>query len=268
MIDLHCHIIDGIGCGPDSFAESLEMSRLAAEEGVHTVVATPKWKATSFEPPLSLAECQRRLDKLRDEMREKLSFRLGFMMEFRTDLPLLLDSKGTSIALGGGRYILVSLPPFEAPPAADLVWEHLSRRGFSVVLARPECNLALRRNPSRLESWVERGVMLQIDAASINGAHGREIQLFVWQYIQKYERSVIVSSNARNSDLRRNSLACARESLVKELGAHRAGALLHETPKLILGSTPKPSRRVPASRISQNLFLQLFRWKRKAFETT
>ena len=41
MIDLHCHILPGLDDGSGSIEESLEMARVAAEEGVRTIVATP-----------------------------------------------------------------------------------------------------------------------------------------------------------------------------------------------------------------------------------
>ena len=41
MIDLHCHILPGIDDGSGSLEESLSMARLAMEDGIHTIVATP-----------------------------------------------------------------------------------------------------------------------------------------------------------------------------------------------------------------------------------
>jgi len=41
MIDLHCHILPDIDDGPQTWAESLEMARLAVRDGIHTLVATP-----------------------------------------------------------------------------------------------------------------------------------------------------------------------------------------------------------------------------------
>ena len=40
LIDLHCHILPGIDDGPVG-DESLAMARLAAADGIATVVATP-----------------------------------------------------------------------------------------------------------------------------------------------------------------------------------------------------------------------------------
>jgi len=41
MIDLHCHILPDIDDGPQTWAESLEMARLAVRDAIHTLVAAP-----------------------------------------------------------------------------------------------------------------------------------------------------------------------------------------------------------------------------------
>ena len=41
MPDLHSHILPGIDDGPSTMEESIEMARLAYEDGTRTIVATP-----------------------------------------------------------------------------------------------------------------------------------------------------------------------------------------------------------------------------------
>ncbi len=51
MIDLHSHILPGLDDGCESVAQAVEMSRIYAEEGFHTVVATPHYlRGTSWCP--------------------------------------------------------------------------------------------------------------------------------------------------------------------------------------------------------------------------
>jgi protein-tyrosine phosphatase len=45
MIDLHCHILPGLDDGPKTIQSSIEMARQAANDGIHTIVATPHIKA-------------------------------------------------------------------------------------------------------------------------------------------------------------------------------------------------------------------------------
>lgn len=236
MIDLHCHLLDRTGCGPQNFAESLEMCRQAVADGVRTIVATPRWEAQADEPPLSLADCEQKLEGLRREMQGALSLKLGFLIRFRADLDRLLKQYGVALTLGGGRYVLVSLPSLHTPEETEEVWAAVKRLGFAVIVARPECSPVLRRGSQRLGQWVAGGIKLQLDAASINGAYGREVQQFAVQCVRAYQGQTVVASGARDGRTRRASLALARETLVRKFGAHCARQLLSETPEAIIRS--------------------------------
>ena len=263
MIDLHCHILDGTACGPESFAECLEMCRLAVEEGVRTIVATPRWEAHSVEPPLPFIEGRRRLERLQDTMGGALAFKLGFMMQFSPQLPSLVRQYGSVLALAGGRHILVSLPSLSTPAEAEAVWKRVAELGFYVVISRPECSSDLRRDPARLERWVASEVMLQMDAASVTGAHGREVQRFAERCIERYESQVVVASNARDASKRRSSLGLAREKLAKTIGARRTQILVSETPSQIINTNAaRPRLRVQAVQSRFTAFLRPLRPKK------
>ncbi|HEX8149727.1 MAG TPA: CpsB/CapC family capsule biosynthesis tyrosine phosphatase [Pyrinomonadaceae bacterium] len=235
MIDLRSHILDGTPCGPDSFAESLEMCRAAAADGVRTLVATPRWEAGHAEPPLPFDECLRKLRRLEAELRGLLSLKLGFALQFSPELPALVGRYGAELALAGKRHLLISLPSVEAPPEAEGVWGALSHAGFSVVLSHPECNTVLRRDAARLGRWVSEGLTLQIDAASVAGTHGREVRRFALECLRKFEGRSVVASNARRSAEQKSSLAIAREELIGSFGARHALRLTRETPAALIG---------------------------------
>lgn len=250
MIDLHCHLLDGAGCGSNTFEESLAMCRLAAAGGVRTIVATPRWEVNSNEPPLPISECQQKLDKLREEMGDTLSIRLGFLLKFRSGLDALMEQYGASITLGGGRCALVALPALRVPEDAEAVWKKLGERGFSVLLAHPECSPALRRDAQLLAGWVKQGLLLQLDAASIVGSHGREAQRFAWRCIQEFPDSVVIASSAQSANPNAATLGQAREQLIKKNGIRRVDRLVNAVPAAIISNNhqrstndkPGPSR--------------------------
>jgi protein-tyrosine phosphatase len=265
MIDLHCHLLDETACGPKTFQESLEMCRLAVADGIHTIVATPLWEAGASEPPLSLLACASKIECLSNEMEGALRLELGFMMKFRLDLPLLLDKFGTTLTLGQGRYVLVSLPLVYVPNASGAVWRDIASRGFSVLLSRPECNPSLRRRPEILDEWVRSGVNVQLDAASILGTHGREVQRFAVQSIGKYKNSVVIGSNAPHSHLNQISLKQARAKLAKVIGKTTARAVFSVTPARILGRSEQETQKGNSLAYSSNSFRQLFSSGKRLF---
>ncbi len=236
MINLNGHILNEIGCEPENLLEAREMCRAAMADGVQTIVATARWDKQSFEPPLSVAACESKLELLRREMQGALAFKLGFTMIFRPDLATLLERYGSSLTLGGGRHLLVSLPALHVPAEAEEVWAAIARGGFSVIVTRPECNLALRQDGARLDNWVARGVTLQIDAASIIGVYGRAVRRFAMQLVQQYQSSTVVVSHARRMRPYSASLKLAQEELVRKIGARQAHLLVSERPASIVGA--------------------------------
>ncbi len=51
MIDIHCHLLPNVDDGPTSWEESLEMARIASQDGIRIAVTTPHWvQRTGWEP--------------------------------------------------------------------------------------------------------------------------------------------------------------------------------------------------------------------------
>lgn len=234
MIDLRCHILDGAPCGPDSFAESIEMCHAAIADGVRTVVVTPRWEAGSDEPPIPFDECRRKMERMEGETGGIINFRLGFALQFSPDLPRLVERYGSDLALAGKRHLLVSLPSLEIPAEVDDVWAAVRASGFSVVLAHPECNAVLRREPAQLGRWISGGMTLQVDAASVAGIHGREVQRFALECLRQYQRNAVVASNMRPGTGQKSSLANARKEVAGKMGSRQARKFIRETPAALI----------------------------------
>ena len=239
MIDLSCHLLEGIGCGPNSVEESVEMCRLSEEAGVRTIVATPCWEAGATSPPVPLAECGRKLDSLREHVGSKLTLEFGFSFQYSADIPALTDTFGAEVALGQGRHLLISLPATELPRDMEKTWDELARRGYSVVLGRPECSPALRSQRGRLDEWVRRGTKIQIAAASVTGGHGRTVKQFAMESFKAYSGSVVLATRARSAKASEFILGPAKEEVAKKFGASCADSSVGSVPLEIIGAAPE-----------------------------
>ncbi len=251
MIDLSCHLLEGVEGGPESFQGSLEMCRRAVGDGVRTVVATPRWAAQAAAPPLSFAECEGQLSRLRREMGGALGLKLGFALQFGAHLPGLIEKYGARLTLGGaGTHVLVALPALEVPEGAEEVWAAIARLGLTPVVGRPECSSGLRHAPERLDAWVEAGAVVQLDAASVGGTYGREAQRFAWRCIERYAAAsaVVIASNAREAGAQRPTLKSAAEEAARKLGTRRALALVEKTPAQIIGEANRAAHSSSSSR--------------------
>lgn len=237
MIDLRCHILSGTPCGPESFAESVQMCRAAIKDGVRTLVASPRWEAGHSEPPLSFDKCEQQISRLMSETDGALNIKLGFGLQFSPRLPELADQYGARLAVGGKRYLLVSMPITVIPADTEEVWSRLNGKGFRVIVAHPECSPAIRRQPERLSQWVDSGVIQQIDAGSVAGTHGREVRRFAFDCLQKYGENIVVASNTRPGGKAKHPLNKVRETLVDMVGAGMTAKIMRETPLEIVGDS-------------------------------
>ena len=218
------------------------MCRRAVADGVKTLIATPRWQAGRSEPPLPFDDCRRKAERLEEAARGALTVKLGFALQFSTDLPDLVARHGSKLALAGKSHLLVSLPSVGVPPEAEEVWASLADAGFSVVLAHPECNTVLRRDSARLARWVARGLMLQVDASSVAGAYGREVRGYAIECLRKYEGQAVVASNARWGTDQKQKFGQAYQELVSRVGARKARKFTSDTPASLIGEAEAHSR--------------------------
>ncbi len=54
MIDIHCHLLDGIDDGAKTLKESVEMDRFAYEDGIRHIIATTPHFCNTFMTETSL----------------------------------------------------------------------------------------------------------------------------------------------------------------------------------------------------------------------
>ena len=237
MIDLSCHFLNGPSCGPASFAESVELCGAAVANGVRTFVFTPRWKTESSEPPVPLIACEEQIERLRAVLAPNIDLRLGFELQFSPELPALVDRYGHALAIAGKHHLLVSLPANNIPSTAERVWAELLRKQFRIIISQPESRPALRRQPEIIRSWIEKGIKLQISAASVLGWHGREVRRFAHDYLERYSDNVLVASNGHAGNGDAGALKQAREELTKTFGEAQTRKWLREIPATILGKS-------------------------------
>lgn len=262
MIDLSCHILHGTPCGPESLAQSLDICRSAIEDGVKTIVATPRWEAGSDNPPMPFVECRHALGQLQHEIGNSLSFELGFVMQYSPALPQLIDKYGASLALGGRRHLLLSLPTFGLPADIERVLWSILDRGFSVLITRPECNPGLRHQPEWLHKLITVGAEIQVDAASVTGDYGRDIQRFALLCLEKYRGRSVLASNYRAAISRRSSLSRARLEVEKIFSTRYARTLVQGRPNEFLSGVPV-STEPPSKPRGNRLFFYQFSLAKK-----
>lgn len=185
VIDIHCHLIPLVDDGPQSWDESIQMVRIAAQDGIKRAFATPHWiQGSSWMPSANLV--RKSVERLNELLAENgIDFEVYPGMEIGLCYNLWeLVAEGVVIPLGSTNYILVETPFLSLPLGMDEVILKIKSLGFTPVLAHPERNMDLQKDPTSILPLVEAGAMTQINAMSLCGGFGQPARRCVEELVR------------------------------------------------------------------------------------
>jgi protein-tyrosine phosphatase len=173
MIDTHSHLLPGVDHGSPDLGTTLRMAREAAAVGVRTVVCTPH--LYEFDERLVeraadvLEEVRAALAREGLDLRLLLGFETGADLAATTDIEALrsLCVEGS----GGGEsagMLLIEMPFHGWPLYLEETIFRLSAEGFIPVLAHPERNDRVQRDPDVLKRCLDAGAVAQATAGSLS----------------------------------------------------------------------------------------------------
>jgi protein-tyrosine phosphatase len=152
------------------------MARLSAQEGVTRIAATPhvgRGFATTAE------QMERAVGELnRDFAEQRISVTVlnGGEVDLER-LPALSNEEIERFSLGKtGRYLLLETPLIGWPLYLGQRVFELRSGGVTPLLAHPERNREVQRDPALLAAAVSAGALTQMTAASLEGRLGRRVK--------------------------------------------------------------------------------------------
>ncbi|MBI3979626.1 MAG: hypothetical protein HY331_15710 [Chloroflexi bacterium] len=248
MIDIHHHILPDVDDGAETIEEAVAMARAAAADGISTIVATPhssQWgyDCTRDATARRVAELQQRLAA--EEV--PVEVLVGVEAYMTPDLVRLLDA-GHVFPLAGSRYLLVELPMHQYPPCTDQLLFEIQLRGIVPILAHPERNASIQRDPQRFWNLVDRGILAQMNAASLTGTFGREARETARKLLQHGLIHFLATDAHTSRGARRPVLTEGLDEASTILGGVPAQALVQERPAAIVANAdlvvapPEPFR--------------------------
>jgi protein-tyrosine phosphatase len=184
VIDLHCHVLAGIDDGPATIDGSLALARVAAAEGIATLVATPHVNSRFANRAASIRALSDELDaRLRAE-----GIGVAVLPGAEIAISAVSETDPDELArlgLGGGEYLLLEPPYTPVVAGVDAIVHSVLRRGHRVVLAHPERCPGFRRNPAMLVELVRGGVLTSVTASSLVGRFGSEVRRFALLLLER-----------------------------------------------------------------------------------
>ncbi len=246
-VDIHSHPLPGIDDGSESYEGSLGMLCVAARYGTRVMIATPHryWGGRENTPELLrrlTADVQTEL--LRRKAGQRISLLPGQEIPLRPETAEeLLEGKVLSLA-DAGKYCLVE-PPFDHLPSwtADAL-ARIVAAGIRPVLAHPERNMNVQRDPELVREFVEAGALLQLTAMSIEGVNGKKA-FSACTWILEQGMAGLVSSDSHSPTWRPPTLRGAYRKLIEMYDIETAYRLCASNPAAIAEGRPVENPGVP-----------------------
>ena len=261
MIDLHTHILPGVDDGVKTEDDAVAFARVAAADGVSTVVATPHYRDGFF--------VNARLDVLAGV--EALNLRLraekipltvlpGGEVHISADLVARVQAGHAPTLADNGRTVLFELSMMQYPVDLENFVFQMRLAGLQVLFAHPERIRYFQDDIRRYEAVIRLGAFGQITTGSVTGVFGEDVVLFSEELARKHLVHV-VASDGHNTRGRPPVLSSSMARLGSWVGDDLARRMADEFPKAFLEARdpdfPPPAE--PTAR-QRSLAARLFRW--------
>jgi len=232
MIDIHSHILPGIDDGAKTVEDSIEMAKLAVQEGIHTIIATPHHKNGKYLN--SKASILPVVGQLNDRLIEhNIPLKVLPGQETAINGEMLEDHQnGGILTLNQTQYVFVELPSNHVPRYTKQMLFDLQLKGLIPIIVHPERNSEIHERPEKLYELVEKGALAQLTAGSLCGKFGKKIKGFSEQLI---EANLVhfIASDAHNVTSRAFHISQAFDTVHSKYGSDYA-EMFEENAELLL----------------------------------
>lgn len=141
--------------------------------------------------------------------------------------------------INGSRYLLIEFPHTHLPAHANEVIFEFLNDGLLPIIAHPERNPSIIRQPTLLFDLVEQGALVQVTAESLTGESGSSVQSCA-RYLLKRGAVHFLASDGHSATWRPPTLAPGLKVAAKLIGRQEAKKLVDDNPGRILAGEDWP----------------------------
>ena len=233
MYDIHCHAVPGVDDGAASVQDALGILKLEYMDGVRTVILTPHYRRGMFET--GREKVQEQFELLKAEAAAALpemKLYLGCEFHANMDMTELLDENEAFRMAASGHVLL----EFSGGDSREYIRERIYQavsNGYEPIIAHAERYDALLGSLDLVDQLIRTGARIQVNAGSILGRDGKQIQKFC-RRLMKYDLLSYVGSDAHDTAERRPRMGECASYLEKKMGRDYAEQILVRNPAEIL----------------------------------
>ncbi|MDY0361395.1 MAG: CpsB/CapC family capsule biosynthesis tyrosine phosphatase [Desulforegulaceae bacterium] len=230
MIDIHSHILYSIDDGASNEEVSLKMAKIAVEDGITEIIATPHITEFSDWNKIFLT---------RNILQDKIyKTGLNLRLYLGGEVPFGMLSEGYQpVTLANSEFILVEFMHggIKVPDNAQDIFRRFLKKGYKIIIAHPERNFFFLKNKERLKDLILPGVFLQATAMSFKGSFGKSIQLFSADLL-KNEMIDFIATDAHDNVYRIPQMSFLLKSGKNKKYYKLLDKILNENPEIIFSN--------------------------------
>lgn len=161
MIDIHCHLLNGVDDGSDDIESSINALKLAEKSGFTDVILTPHYIKDYYDN--GIENTKDKISELKQEVFKNnilINLHQGNEIYICDDICELLLA-GVPATLAGSKYVLFELPLNNKLFNVTDVIKKIKQNGYKPILAHPERYSYIQENPNELIEYIRAGVLVQ-----------------------------------------------------------------------------------------------------------
>lgn len=236
FMDIHVHILPGLDDGAKTERDAIAMANIAAKCGTAGVVATPHVDPSCLPPGCSQVEAVRRavasLQESIDSYGISIQVMPGTEIAMAPGLVAYLTRGEVIPVSDSGKYVLVELPFQTIPSYVEEEIFSMAAHGYIPIIAHPERNAEVIRNPNILIPFLEAGALAHVNAGSLVGREGQRPQQTA-EILLGHGLAHIIASDGHSATSRQPRLDRAFEIASRLVGEDEALKMVRDIPRAI-----------------------------------
>ena len=234
MLDMHCHILAMVDDGSSSLEESLNMIKMAYQDGVRVMIATPhKNHPIDFRPQDSVSNSFELLKTSVMDLYPDFELYLGAEFYITDDYIDVVKKNQQELVMNSTKYILIEFDREVKYERMSEVVHELKVKGLRPIIAHAEMYQDLTKNPEKVYKLRNQGALIQLTASSINGKRGKKISGFCETLLKKTSVD-FVASDAHGQEHRTPLLYTSYKKVSELAGEKEADKIFTANPQLLI----------------------------------
>lgn len=238
FIDIHGHYAWGIDDGIQDQLSSIQALQIARDNHITTIAATPH-VVPGMHTSIDIERFKKRIHEFK-----KIAFNNDICVVEGCELFLNHDylsaiQQGIIIPYENTNYVLVEFDVRhelgEEYEVEDRLYE-ISRYGYRIVIAHVERYFKDDIDLERIKDLIDSGYVIQINATSLLGYHGKTIQKNAYALLNKGLVHIIASDTHRSEGRRIPCLQMVYDVLAKKYDDQTLKTLMFDNPRHVLNN--------------------------------